>query len=62
MDSDKKLEWGMRKASYIKRLRQEREESEGTLYPKILRRYQLAKKPTQLLETVLARKGELWTI
>jgi hypothetical protein len=56
------LEWGMRKASYIKRLRQEREESEGTLYPKILRRYQLAKKPTQLLETVLARKGELWTI
>jgi (p)ppGpp synthase/HD superfamily hydrolase len=31
MDSDKKLEWGMRKASYIKRLREEREESEGTL-------------------------------
>jgi (p)ppGpp synthase/HD superfamily hydrolase len=31
MDSDKKLEWGMRKASYIKRLHEEREESEGTL-------------------------------
>lgn len=31
VDSDKKQEWGLRKASYIKRLREEREESEGTL-------------------------------
>jgi (p)ppGpp synthase/HD superfamily hydrolase len=30
-DLNKKQEWGLRKASYIKRLRDEREESEGTL-------------------------------
>jgi (p)ppGpp synthase/HD superfamily hydrolase len=30
-DSDKKQEWRLRKASYIKRLRDERQESEGTL-------------------------------
>lgn len=30
-DSDKKQEWGLRKASYIKRLRDKREEAEGTL-------------------------------
>lgn len=29
--SDKKQEWGLRKASYIKRLREEPDESEGTL-------------------------------
>jgi len=31
VDSDKKPEWGLRKASYIKRLREEPDESEGTL-------------------------------
>jgi GTP pyrophosphokinase len=31
VDSDQKQEWESRKASYIKRLRDEREESEGTL-------------------------------
>ena len=30
-DSDKKQEWGVRKTSYIKRLSEEHEESEGTL-------------------------------
>ena len=30
-DSDKKQEWALRKASYIKRLHEERDESEGTL-------------------------------
>jgi (p)ppGpp synthase/HD superfamily hydrolase len=31
VDSEKKQRWELRKASYIKRLREEREESEGTL-------------------------------
>lgn len=31
VDSAKKHEWGLRKASYIKRLREERDEGEGTL-------------------------------
>lgn len=31
VDSDKKQEWGLRKASYIKRLREEHGDSEGTL-------------------------------
>src|SRR2546429_129619 len=31
VDSDKKQEWGVRKEAYIKRLREEPDESEGTL-------------------------------